>query len=456
MKIERFAVAGLAQYGYVVSDGGEAVVIDAMRDVQRYAEYARREGLRIIAIAETHIHADFAAGSCELAALTGAELAFSAYDESEHYAYAMPHRKLRDGDTLRVGKAELRALHTPGHTPEHLSYLLYEAGGTTPVAMFSGDFLFVGALGRPDLLGEEAKQGLARELYRSVQQRVASLPDGLLIYPGHGAGSLCGAGLGERTETTLGYERATNPYFQYAEAEFLERILASVPAMPDYYPRMKALNSAGAGAATPLPGGQELRVDEVRRLQQQGAVLLDLRSPEAFGGAHVPGSVNIGAGQNLSLWAGWLLDAATPIVLIGHGDEAEQARLSLVRVGLDHIAGHMERGFGAWVAAGLPVATVRQRGVSDVAQEREALVLDVRSVSERTGGHIAGSEYVALGDLPRRIEEFSGEREVVAVCGSGYRSSIAASLLARAGATNVSSMVGGMSAWRRAGLPAVQ
>ncbi len=455
MKIERFETPGLAQYAYVVSDSGEAVVIDAMRDVERYVDYARREGVRITRIVETHIHADFAAGSCELAAITGAELALSGYDESEHFVYAMPHRRLRDGDAVPVGKATLRALHTPGHTPEHLSYLLYEEGSETPVAIFSGDFLFAGALGRPDLLGEEAKVGLARELYRSVRHRIEELPDGLRVLPGHGAGSLCGAGLGDSVETTLGYERATNPYFRYSEDEFVEKILASVPAMPEYYPRMKALNALGAAAMSPLPGAAALDVEQVRAMKQSGAVqLLDVREADAFGAGHLAGAVNIGMGQSLSLWAGWLLDAERPIVLIGEAADLEEARRALLRVGLDRIDGYLEHGMDAWVSAGLPVERVPRRSVSEVnALRGSVLVLDVRNCAEWREGHIAGASHVALGDLNAEIARIPRDREVVVSCASGYRASAAASLLQHAGFDRVSLMAGGMDAWLLADLP---
>lgn len=453
MKIERFEIAGLAQYSYIVSDGGEAVAIDPIRDVDRYVEYLAENNLRLTHILETHIHADFASGSMELARATGAELALSAYDEGERYRYAMPHRRLRDGDSVSVGALRLEAQHTPGHTPEHLSFLLCESGSAVePTAMFSGDFLFVGSLGRPDLLGEEAKRTLARELYRSVSERIAGLPDGLLIYPGHGAGSLCGSGMGEHPETTLGHERASNPYFRYEEAEFVEQILGSVPLMPDYYPRMKVLNAEGAPPLEGLPGAEPLSCDEVRVLRENGATLVDLRGPEAFAGAHIAGAINIGAGQSLSLWAGWLLDPAKRIVLISHDACAnEEARRGLVRVGLDSIAGSLS--MPAWIAEGREFRTTRLRSVAGVERDRSGLyVLDVRSQQEWAEAAIPGAHRVVLGELPRRIEEVPREAQVVTVCGSGYRSIIAASLLERAGHRNVSSMAGGMAAWLRQGL----
>lgn len=457
MKIERFEVPGLAQYSYVVASAGEAIVIDPMRDFDRYVAYAAEQELVIRYVTETHIHADFASGAAAVAAETGAELAVSGYDEGERYVYSMPHRKLLDGEVLRVGKVTLRALHTPGHTPEHLSFLLFdeERTGAVPVALFSGDFLFVGSLGRPDLLGDAEKHRLAEELYRSVHERIAGLPDGLEVYPGHGAGSLCGAGIGERPESTLGYERATQRLFGLGREAFLEEVLATVPPMPAYYPRMKALNAEGARSFREVMPKRMLSAKEVQRAADEGeATLLDLRRQEAFGGAHVPGSVNIGAGQNLSLWAGWMLDPGKPIVLISDSGKDEEAARSLVRVGLDEIAGSLKGGIGAWVEAGMELARIPQLSTEEVLErDGDALVLDVRSAKEWSSGHIAGAEHVMLGDLPGAMGSLPKVRAIVTVCGSGYRSSIAASLLQAHGFARVSSMDGGMGAWNRRGLP---
>src|SRR5471032_1862792 len=295
MVIERFEVPGLAQFSYMVEDSGEAVVIDPIRDIARYLHAAAAKGWKITQVIETHIHADCASGAKALAERNGAELAVSAHDEGERFQYSMPHRGLRDGDVVQVGRAQLAALHTPGHTPEHLSFVLQKQGSSEPTAIFTGDFLFVGALGRPDLLGEAETARLAAELYRSVSQRIAELPDALRVYPGHGAGSLCGAGMSERPESTLGAERATNLYFSYAKQEFVEKILEASPEMPSYYPRMKELNSAGAVAYESLPAMKALSAEKVANIS---ATIIDLRSPESFGEAHIPGSLNIGIGGN--------------------------------------------------------------------------------------------------------------------------------------------------------------
>jgi hydroxyacylglutathione hydrolase len=453
LRIERFEVSGLAQYSYVVSDGGVAAVIDPIRDVDRYLEYAKRMGLRITQVLETHIHADFAAGSVGLVEATGAELALSAYDEGERYRYAMPHRALADGDSIEVGSSRLVAMHTPGHTPEHLSFLLFEGSESSPEAMFSGDFLFAGSLGRPDLLGEAAKVGLAHALYRSVQALVGP-PDGLAVYPGHGAGSLCGAGMSGRAESTLRYERGVNPFFGYGEEEFVEQILATVPPLPDYYPRMKELNAQGAPPLHSLGAVKALSPEQVAAMRG-GVTLLDVRPLEAFAAAHLPGAINMGTGGNLSLWAGWVLDPERPIVLIADGN-AEEARLALVRVGLDRIVGFLEGGMAAWVAAGGAVGRTAEISVEEASRELgEAVLLDVRDDHERAKGAIAGSLHVTLGELKRSLALLPKGRPMIAVCESGYRASIAASLLEREGFEGVGVMVGGMGAWKAAGLAVV-
>ncbi len=456
MKIERFEVAGLAQYSYAISSDGESVVIDPIRDIDRYLAYATRHNLSVTHILETHIHADFAAGSMALAHATGARLALSAYDQGETYRYAMPHHCLHDGDAIECGSVRLLALHTPGHTPEHLSFILFDSASsrTEPLALFSGDFLFVGSLGRPDLLGDAAKQGLAHELYRSLHQRIARLPAGTILYPGHGAGSLCGAGISARSESTLGYERNTDHLFRLSEDDFVKEILNSVPPMPDYYPRMKHLNARGAPLLRSIPGDRAFAPHEVKVLAEDAdVVVLDLRSPEAFGGAHIRGALNIGEGQNLSLWAGWLIDAGKRIVLAGEHGDSEESRRGLVRVGLDRVEGFLAGGMSAWIAAGLEFAHIRQRSVHDVAGcATGAVVLDVRSDSEWRDGHIANAHHIMLGDLTRRLDELPRDRPLITICGSGYRSSIAASILARHGFSDVSSMNGGMAAWLSQGL----
>ncbi len=456
MKIKQFEVPGLAQYSYVLSSHGQAIVIDPMRDFDRYTEYAAEQGVTIKYVTETHIHADFASGALALAEAVGAELALSSYDQ-EPYRYSMEHHSLRDGDALHVGKLRLVALYTPGHTPEHLSFVLFdeERDASQPLALFSGDFLFVGSLGRPDLLGEAAKQALAHELYRSLHERIATLPDGVQVYPGHGAGSLCGAGMSERAESTLGYERLSQSLFKLEEEAFVAEILASLPPMPSYYPRMKELNSEGASTVADLPGKVALTPARVSALlDDENVTVVDLRRPEAFGGAHIPGSLNIGAGQNLSLWAGWILEPKQRFVLVDDKGDDEASRLALFRVGLEHIEGFAQKGMPAWVDAGLEFTRTAQLSTKEVAERKpDTQILDVRSEKEWSSGHIHDARHIPLGELKKRMEELARHSDLIAVCGSGYRSSIAASLLQANGFTRTSSMDGGMTAWNQRKLP---
>jgi len=450
MTIERFEVPGLAQFSYMVEDSGEAVVIDPMRDIARYLDAAAAKGWKITHVVETHIHADYASGAKALAERTGAELAVSGHEEGERFQYIMPHRALRDGDVVQAGRAQLKALHTPGHTPEHLSFVLQEQGSSEPRAIFTGDFLFVGSLGRPDLLGEEETARLAAELYRSVSQRIVMLPDALQVFPGHGAGSLCGAGMSDRPESTLGEERKTNPYFGYGEQEFVQKILDASPEMPSYYPLMKELNSHGAVAFESLPELKALSVDEVA---SSSATIIDLRKPEAFGEAHIPGALNLGLAGNLSMWAGWLLVPEAVVIFVGETEEdCREAQTALARTGLDLVDGYLRGGMAAWVASGRSVERTKQATAAEVKQAKDTVILDVRNAAERTHGGIAGAQGISLGELPGALSKLSREREIVAVCGSGYRSSAAASLLQRAGFVHVSHLSGGMAEWEdRAG-----
>ncbi len=450
MQIERFEAKGLAHFSYILTSMGEAVVIDPERNPGPYLEYLAAKKLTLRGILETHIHADYASGAPELAALTGAPLYLSAYDEGEDFAYQFPHRETRDGDEIHAGDLRIVAYHTPGHTPEHLSFLVYEKSRCgQPLALFSGDFVFVGSLGRPDLLGEDAKRALAASLYRSVHQRIETLPDGLLVYPAHGAGSLCGANLSDRPYTTLGYERFCNVFMaDQPEGAFIEQILSTVPEFPAYYRRMKALNSKGAPHLNGLPGGALLCVDAFADAIEEGAQVVDLRRGEAFGGAYIAKSVNIGAGPSFGLWAPWVLDYDRSILLVGEDAASlEDARRALVRVGLDRILGSLEGGIPAWLSSGRAFSTIPQRAASELQGQ---FVVDVRSPAEFAKDHAPGAINIPAGEISSSAGELRGRAEVPVICGSSYRSSLAASLLAAAGIENVVNIAGGMAALKRA------
>jgi hydroxyacylglutathione hydrolase len=463
MILERFEEVCLSQYSYAV--GCEAaraiVVVDPRRDVDVYLGWAAERGLAIRHVVETHVHADFASGARELAERAGAELALSAYDAGERYEVAFPHRELRDGDAIEVGKVHLAALHTPGHTPEHLSFVVYDGArsATVPVALLSGDFLFVGSVGRPDLLGDAVKESLARALYRSLRDKLATLPDGVEVHPGHGAGSLCGAGMSARPCSTLGFERATNPYLAAGldEPTFVDRLLGSSPPLPPYYRRMKELNAAGPAPTGDLAATPELTPQGFHALVEAGThVVVDVRDRLAFAGGHVPGALGIGTDDTLSTWAGWVVPYERPLLLVADGaSQAEVARRALARVGHDRVAGWMP-GMRGWIAAGFPVSTLAQLPVGELAERLRSgdglRLLDVRGDGEWRQGHVAGALHVPGGEVPARLAEIP-DGPLAVMCGGGYRSTVVASFLQRAGREDVSNVPGGIGAWKRAGLP---
>jgi hydroxyacylglutathione hydrolase len=465
MLFERFEDSGLSQFSYAVGcpGAGAVAIVDPRRDVEIYETFAADQDVEITHVLETHIHADFASGARELAERTGAALCLSAYDEGEKYEVAFPHQELENGSTIEIGSVLIQALHTPGHTPEHLSFLAYDTHRSQdiPEIMLSGDFLFVGSLGRPDLLGEESKRDLARRQFASVREKLAPLPDGLEIHPGHGAGSMCGAGMSARPFSTLGFERIANPYLDpgLSEEAFVEKILGSAPPFPPYYRRMKALNSEGPPILGDLPGRDPIPVEEFHALVEAGNVVVDLRDQLAFGGGHVPGALGIGVDGSLSTWAAWVVPYDQPILLVVETPFAvDPAVRALVRVGLDRIRGWLEGGMNAWRQEGLPIATLPQMSIPELAAalERGAAVnvLDVRGDGEWSAGHIDGAIHVHGGLLEDRLDEVPRNgRPLAVICGSGYRSTVAASVLKRAGFEDVRNVPGGMRAWRSAGLP---
>lgn len=463
--LKRFEVPGLAHYSYLIGADGRAAVIDPRRDADIYSDYAAANDLRVSHILETHIHADYASGARELAEATGAELLLSGHDRLQDFQYRFPHHAFRDGEELRLGDLRIKALHTPGHTPEHLSFLLYDAQrGAEPVALFSGDFVFVGSLGRPDLLGEKAKKQLAESLYESLRTKIAGLPDGVEIYPAHGAGSMCGSGMAsDRAQSTLGYERRCNPFFlETRKAAFLDRILSNVPPFPDYYRRMKRVNSEGPTILRGLPGNAPLTLPEFRSLVASGgdgSVVIDLRRPEAFGAGHIPGAFSIGAGSGLSTWAAWVVPYDRPILLAGDETTSyEDAIRSLIRVGLDDVRGYLQGGIRAWNDAGLEHAQTAQISVAEMHERarKGVFLLDVRADGEWQSGHVAGARHIMGGDLPKRIAELPKDSAIHIICGTGYRSSVASSVLARAGFQQIFNVTGGMTAWHEHKLPTVR
>ncbi|GIW70743.1 MAG: MBL fold hydrolase [Planctomycetota bacterium] len=464
-------VPGLAAYSYLVGDerAGLCVVIDPVRDVEPYLEAAAREGLRLAHACETHVHADFVSGAAELKARLGAALTVHCSGlGGPSWTPPYADHLVADGDGFPLGQLRLQALHTPGHTPEHVSWAVYdtERSAEVPWLLLSGDFLFVGDVGRPDLLGEQAQRELAAQLHQSLFERIAGLPDFVEIYPAHGAGSLCGKALGARGQSTLGFERRFSPAFERLEpARWTAQLLAGMPPAPPYFQRMKRINAAGPrvfGGARPWRRAVPLA--EARAHIERGGLVLDVRDKEAFAAAHIPGAISIPHGPNLAVWAGWVLPYDTPLLLVLHEPEQlDEVAVALWRIGFDEIIGYLEGGLAAWEEAGLPLARTETIGVHELAARLEEgggaappLVLDVRTEAEWQAGHVRGALHIHAGLVPERLGELPRERALAVMCGSGYRASIAASLLERAGYHRLLVVLGGMAAWQGAGLPLVR
>lgn len=472
MLLDRFHDDQLAQTSYLLGceKTGEAIVVDPARDVERYVRAAAAHGLRIAYVTETHIHADFVSGSRELAARTGAALLLSGEGgEAWGYRYPtdVPVHSLRDGDSLMVGRVRLDVRHTPGHTPEHLTFLVTDTAATDhPMGALTGDFLFVGDVGRPDLLERAAghagtMDAGARMLFRSLR-RFASLPDWLQLWPGHGAGSACGRALGAVPQTTLGYERIANWALAVPDEDaFVRRVLEGQPEPPPYFARMKRINREGPrvlGAASPPP---VLAAGALAPALAGGDLVVDTRSAAAFAAAHVPGTLNIPLNRSFAKWAGWLLPYDRDLRLIVEEAAAERgadAVRVLASIGLDRVAGLLDAdAVLAWHARqGEPAATIPQLGV-DVAAALHAsgaaCVVDVRDRSEWDAGHIPGAVHIPLGALREHAGELPHDRPVVVHCQGGSRSAIAASLLRTLGVARVSNLAGGYREWAGAGAP---
>lgn len=448
----------LAQASYMVgcAKTGEALVIDPMRNILPYLKIAEKEGLRITHVTETHIHADFVSGSRELAAATGATIYLSDMGDAEwKYAYAHEPNVIlvRDGDNWVVGNIRIDVLHTPGHTPEHIAFMLTDtAGADRPMGIFTGDFVFAGDVGRPDLLEEAAgykgtKEVGARQQFQSVM-RFKQLPDYLQIWPGHGAGSACGKSLGAVPSTTLGYEKLFNPAFQLDdESAFVNWLLDGQPEPPRYFAQMKKVNKLGPALLRTLEQPGHFERSTLDTIVQDGCQVFDLRSRGEFAWAHVPGTVNIPVTNNsYSTWIGWFVDFNSPAYLLVPSLDALPGILSDLRaIGVDYIPGYFGPDVVAHNTQSLPVITTE-----DLARRlpRNGLtIVDVRGRSEYIERHVAGARHIPLGYLPQHLHELPRDTPLITQCATGYRSQIAASILQAAGFKNAITLNEGAEVW---------
>ncbi|MEO7360601.1 MAG: MBL fold metallo-hydrolase [Gemmatimonadaceae bacterium] len=481
MFFKQFYDTPLAQASYMVGcqATGEAIVIDPSRNVAPYVRAAEQEGLRIVNVTETHIHADFVSGSRELSALTGARMLLSAEGGQDwQYAFAAADNAqlLHDGDVFMVGNIKFEVMHTPGHTPEHISFVVTDTPAAAgAMGIFTGDFVFVGDVGRPDLLEKAAQvvgtmESSARTLYASLQ-RFRALPDHLQVWPGHGAGSACGKALGAVPFSTVGYEKLANWGLNAdSEQAFVDEVLSGQPDPPKYFARMKHVNREGPRLLRGLATPHKLPSSSIHALVQASATVIDTRPAATYAESHVPDTLNIPYNKSFSTWAGWLVPGETEITLIVNAAEHEitpdvlsQAVRDLAMVGLDRVTGWMDQAaLHAWTEAGHALANVKQVSSQDLAAQfarnelslasGSAMLIDVRNDEEWSHGHLAGAQHLPLGHLLSSIRA-GRDIPLIVQCQAGARSAIAASLLKRAGFSNVTNLTGGYNAWVEDGLP---
>ncbi|MDP9728128.1 MBL fold metallo-hydrolase [Alicyclobacillus tolerans] len=463
MLLKYFYDEKLAHASYVVGcqATGEAIVIDPARDVKPYLELAQKEGVRIVGATETHIHADFISGARELAARTGATLYLSdeggegwRYEFLEEY----PSEKLKDGSQFNIGNIRFEVMHTPGHTPEHISFLVTDGGSkaTAPLAIFTGDFVFVGDVGRPDLLEKAAGQkgtsdALARKMFQSLQ-RFKTLPDFIQVLPAHGAGSACGKALGAVPSSTVGYEKMVNWALQYDnEEDFVQALLTGQPEAPKYFAMMKKLNKEGPPLLSDInePKIESTDGHKVNDWLEKG-VVIDTRPSKLFAERHFPGTLNIPFNKSFVNWAGWLISYDVPIYLLASEKQLPEVLESLQSIGLDHVVAAMdpkvihESGLNMESYENVDPKLAKSRVLSG-----EVQVLDVRNLNEWDEGHMSEAKHIMLGHLDERLHELSSDKPILVHCKSGGRSAIAASILQAKGIKNVQNLLGGYDEWVR-------
>ena len=458
MFFERIYEKGLAQASYFIGCQAtkEAIVIDPKRDIDTYLQIAERENLRITHITETHIHADFLSGSLELANATGANIYLSDAGGLD-WQYQFDHIGLNDGDSIKVGNLIFKVFHSPGHTPEHVSFILTDTPASSePVMIFTGDFVFVGDVGRPDLLEKAAGiEGTmisgAKQLFHSLK-KFKSLPDHLQVWPAHGAGSTCGKALGAVPGSTVGYEKLSNWALKINDEEkFIQELLDGQPEPPKYFAMMKKLNKIGPKILGSLDHPVKLNSEEFKNVLDKDYQLVDTRDKLSFSGGHVRGSLNIQDNNSFSTWAGWMLNYTKPIILIAPDHRIDFLKRALQRIGLDNLAGYISD-IEKLEASGFKMEILNQVSVEDLNNDLvPCRIIDVRSYTEFNLAHIPDSINIHTGYLENNLDKFSTAERIVVYCTSGDRSAIASSFLLRNGYKNVFNLTGGINSWIQSG-----
>jgi hydroxyacylglutathione hydrolase len=460
MRVRQFHDSGLGNNAHLLISERDktAVLIDPLRDVDQYLAVASSEGVRISHVCETHIHNDFLTGSREVAAATGARIIASADAHLE-----FDHQPVRDGETLAIGEVKLTVLATPGHTPEHVSYLAEDnSRPSEPPILLSGGSLLVGAVSRTDLLGHEHATGLAHQLYRTLHERILPLGDDVVVYPTHGAGSFCTAAAGEGSSTTIGRERQANPLLRVAGADaFADRLLASMPSYPSYFDRMRAINRRGPRVLEGVPRVAPLTANEVDERHHRGEAVVDMRSVHEYARGHIAGVFHVELRAAFASWVGWVVPFGTPLILVSDTTEVhEYAVRQLIRIGYDDLPGYLDGGMPAWERAGLPVERVPVFTMREVRRRLERgeplVVVDVRQAHEWSGGHMPTADLIEAGSLPNAELKLPHDRLIATHCGHGQRASTGLSVLEQRGYRNLALITEGVDEWRAAGGAVVQ
>lgn len=457
MYFKQTQTPGLGCFSYILGcpAAGIMAVVDPRRDIGEYLDIAESEGMRITHIFETHVHADHVSGAQDLRAKTGAAIHIH---ESAGVAYE--HVPLKTGDVFTLGAARIKVLHTPGHTPNSVSLVVADlVRSEFPELVLTGDLLFVGDVGRPDLPGHEILDEQVFNLHHSLYTVLGALPDSLEVYPAHGQGSLCGRGMSAKNMSTLGYERLANPMLGHTSlTSFRAAVLTALPVRPRSFSAIIATNLKGAPLLERCPTERMLSPERFAELMDQGAVVIDTRDAASFGGAHIPGSLNIGFESQMANWVGMAVKPGSNVLLVVEGRERFEAmRTELLRIGYDNLLGWLSGGVSAWIMSGRAVDSLKQVSVHDLRKALEAggatTLIDVRTPAEWQAGHIGQALHKPLSDIIEKGVDFCLDGPATVICGSGYRSNIVGSLLKASGCQEVASVAGGMLAWTRSGYP---
>jgi len=453
MFVQQFFVKGLAHSSYLLGGANHCAIVDPQRDIQIYIDAAKDLGMKITHIIETHLHADFISGHLDLARATGAKIYAPKAGKC-----SFKHKALSEGDRFNIDDLAISVLETPGHTPEHISYVVVDKlRGKEPVAVFCGDTLFVGDVGRPDLFPGKAKQ-LASKLYDNLHNKLMKLPDFCAVYPAHGAGSLCGRAMGANRTSTIGYERRYNAALQIKDKdEFIKSLTTNMPAAPDHFARCSAINSKGPALVSALPELRAYEPAEFDKLaRRKNTSVLDIRSYESFGGAHIARAFHIDAGGNFSTFAGWVIPPEKEILLVvDKPEDAWRAAKMLRRVGIDKVVGFLDGSMFSWSKAGMPLDHVQQWSAKELYTamhgKNPVTVVDVRAPGEFAKSHIKGAINIPAPELRKRYRELNAKKPVAFICSTGHRSSLAASLVEQHGFNSVYNVAGGMTGYTDAG-----